>query len=64
MADAQIRRATPRDADTLARLIRELAEYEKLLDEADPNPEALRRQLDPDAQPRVEAFIAEAEGRG
>ena len=64
MADAQIRRATPRDADTLARLIRELAEYEKLLDEADPNPEALRRQLDPDAQPRVEAFIAETEGRG
>jgi diamine N-acetyltransferase len=39
-------------------LILELAEYEKLLDEADPDADALRRQLAPDAQPRCDALIA------
>jgi diamine N-acetyltransferase len=54
-----IRRATPDDAEVLARLIRELAAYEKLADEADPDPKALRRQLAPDAQPRCDALLAE-----
>lgn len=61
MADVILRKATPSDADTLTRLICELAEYERLLDEADPDPEALRRQLDAESQPHVEAFIAEVE---
>jgi diamine N-acetyltransferase len=56
-----IRPATPDDAPILVRLILELAEYEKLLDEAHPDADALRRQLAPDAQPRCEALIAEAD---
>jgi GNAT superfamily N-acetyltransferase len=58
-----IRPATPDDADTLHALILELAEYERLLEEAraGSNPEALRRHLHPDARPRIEAFVAEAE---
>jgi diamine N-acetyltransferase len=57
-----IRHATPDDAPTLVQLILELAEYEKLRHEAEPDAEALRRQLAPDAQPRCEALLAEAEG--
>lgn len=56
-----IRPATPDDAPTLAQLILELAEYEKLLDEAHPDADVLRRQLAADAQPRCEALIAESE---
>lgn len=59
--DHAIRTATPDDAEILAELIVELATYEKLRDEADPDPEALRRQLSPEAQPRVEAVLAEAD---
>lgn len=55
-----IRPATPDDAPTLVQLILELAEYEQLRHEADPDAEALRRQLAPDAQPRCEALLAEA----
>jgi len=55
-----IRPATPDDAPTLVQLILELAEYEKLLDEAHPDADALRDQLAPDAQPRCDALIAEA----
>ena len=55
-----IRPATPDDASTLVQLILELAAYEKLLDEARPNADALRRQLAPDAQPRCDALVAEA----
>ena len=57
-----IRRATPEDAPTLVTLILELAEYEKLRHEAQPDADALRRQLAPDAQPRCEALLAEADG--
>jgi len=59
--NASIRPATPDDAPTLVQLILELAEYEQLFDEAHPDADALRRQLAPDAQPRCEALIAEAE---
>jgi len=54
-----IRAATPSDAETLVALIRELAEYEKLLHEAHPSAERLREHLSPDAQPGCEAFLAE-----
>ena len=58
-----IRPAIPDDAKTLVALIRELAEYEKLLHEAHPSAERLRGHLAPDAQPGCEAFLAEtAEG--
>ena len=56
-----IRPAMPSDAPTLVQLILELAEYEKLLDEAHPDADALRRQLAPDAQPRCDALIAETD---
>jgi len=57
----QIREATPEDAPIIHTLILELAEYEKMHDEAaaGSDPEALRRHLSPEAGPRVEAFLAE-----
>lgn len=56
-----IRRATPADAPRIHALILDLAEYEKLLDEArrGSDPDALARHLAPDASPRVDAFLAE-----
>lgn len=61
-----IRPATPDDAPLLHALILELADYERMLEEArdGSDPEALREHLRPDAAPRVEAFIAEVEGEG
>lgn len=59
-----IRPATPGDADTIRTLILELAEYEKLLDEAHPDVDALREHLAPSATPRCEALLAEADDTG
>jgi len=59
MSRVRIRKATPGDAEVLVALIRELAEYERLQDEADPDVDRLRGQLREDAQPRCEALIAE-----
>ncbi|HHP7238478.1 GNAT family N-acetyltransferase [Longibacter sp.] len=59
MPTVRIRKATPDDADVLVTLIRQLAAYENLLDEARPDASRLRSQLDEDAQPRCEALIAE-----
>jgi len=60
MPDAiSIRPATPADAEVLVLLIRELADYEKLLDEAHPDAGRLAEHLRSDAQPRCEALIAE-----
>ena len=56
-----IRPAIPDDAETLVALIRELAEYEKLLHEAHPSVERLRQHLDADAQPGCEALVAETQ---
>lgn len=53
-----LRFATPDDAPHLVRLIHELAVYEKLEDQAEPDVETLRRHLAPDAQPRCEALLA------
>lgn len=55
----RIREATPDDAETLVQLILELADYEKLRHEAQPDPAALRAHLHPDASPRCEALLAE-----
>lgn len=56
-----LRKATPEDAETLCHLINGLAEYERLQHESHPDPEALRAHLQPDAQPRCEAVLAETE---
>jgi diamine N-acetyltransferase len=58
-----IRPAVPDDAGIIVALIRELADYERLLDEAHPSAERLREHLAPEAKPGCEAFLAEtAEG--
>lgn len=57
-----IRPATPDDAAILVALVLELAEYERLTHEAVPDVEALRRSLEPEAQPRCEALLAEVDG--
>jgi diamine N-acetyltransferase len=54
-----LRSATPDDAEELARLITELAVYEKLAHEARPDAEALRRHLAAGASPPLEALVAE-----
>lgn len=58
-----IRPATPADSDLIVALIRELAEYEKLLDQCHATPEALRESLF-GARPQAECLIAEHEGQG
>lgn len=58
----EVRKAGSEDAETLVALILELAEYEKLRDEAEPDAAALRLQLAEDANPRCEALLAEVDG--
>ncbi len=53
-----IRDATPKDAVTLCELIRELAEYERLSDHAQPDPVKLARHLQEHQGPRCEALLA------
>jgi GNAT superfamily N-acetyltransferase len=57
-----IRPAMPADADTVANLVRELADYEKLLHEARATPEDFRRELESD-NPVIRVLIAEWDGR-
>lgn len=57
-----IREATPRDTALILDLIRQLADYEKLLHEAVASEDDLRRELF-GAQPKVFCEIAEHEGR-
>ena len=59
-----IRPATPDDAEALAGLIRELADYEKLAHEAAPDVRALRDHLSAEAVPRCEALLAERRTSG
>lgn len=54
-----IRQASPEDAPTLVALILELADYERLSDQARPQEEALAKHLSPQTNPRCEALIAE-----
>ena len=57
-----IRAATADDCETIANLIRELAVYERLENEAKATPDDLRRHLF-GPTPRAEAMLAEVEGR-
>jgi GNAT superfamily N-acetyltransferase len=56
-----IRPATPADAGTIATLVRELAEYEKLLHEARATDEDFRRELTAE-NPVIRVLIAEWDG--
>lgn len=58
MQDYIIRPAHADDADTIATLILELAEYENLTHEAAPDIEALRQHLSPENTPYCEALLA------
>jgi diamine N-acetyltransferase len=57
-----IRAASPADAHEIARLIDGLAAYERLAHESKPDPEAIRRHLDPASSPRCDALLAFADG--
>ena len=59
-----IRPATPDDAETIAGLIRELAAYEKLAHEAQPDVRALRAHLGAGDGARCEALLAERQTSG
>jgi GNAT superfamily N-acetyltransferase len=61
-ADYQIRAATRADAPEITRLIRALAEYEKLADQAVGTPAAIEEQLF-GARPAAEALMAMRGGR-
>lgn len=56
-----IRPATRADAPTIANLVRELADYEKLLDEAKATPEDFLRELE-SPNPVIRVLIAEWNG--
>lgn len=56
-----IRPATPADAGTIAALVRELADYEKLLHEAQAGPEDFVRELTAE-NPVIHVLIAEWNG--
>jgi GNAT superfamily N-acetyltransferase len=58
---ATIRPALAEDSETIARLIRELADYERLLDQAKATGEDIRRSLF-GPRPFAEALIAEWDG--
>lgn len=60
-APVRIRRATPADAGALLALVRELASFERLLDQVVAREEDLRRALSGDP-PAAGAFLAEAAG--
>jgi GNAT superfamily N-acetyltransferase len=60
--NAAIRPARPEDAPTIASMIRELAAYEKLEDQARATDDDLRRHLFGD-RPAAEVILAEVEGR-
>jgi GNAT superfamily N-acetyltransferase len=62
MSDLQIRFAQPEDAETVHRLIYELAVYEKLTHEVVSKPDDLRRAL-AGPKPLVEVFLAEIFGK-
>ena len=61
-AGLHIRPATPADAATIAGLVRDLADYEKLLHEARATPEDFRRELESD-NPVIRVLIAEWDGQ-
>ena len=62
MSDLQIRFAQPEDAETVYRLVVDLAVYEKLSHEVVSTPEDFRRALT-GPNPMVEVFLAEISGK-
>ena len=62
MSDLQIRFAQSEDAESIHRLVVELAVYEKLSHEVVSTPEDLRRAL-AGPKPMVEVFLAEISGK-
>lgn len=60
MSLIQIRSATPEDCELIVCFIRELAEYEKLLDICEANTESIHRDLFVDRC--IECFLAELDG--
>jgi len=56
-----IRPATPADAPVIASLVRELAEYEKLLPEAKATPADFQRELE-STNPVIHVLVAELDG--
>jgi len=56
-----IRPATPADAPVIASLVRELADYEKLLPEAKATPADFQRELE-SANPVIHVLVAELDG--
>lgn len=62
MSLATIRPCRPEDAATIVTLIRELAAYEKLEDQARATPEAIREHLF-GPRPYAEAILAEVDGQ-
>jgi GNAT superfamily N-acetyltransferase len=62
MSDFSIRHATPDDAETVFRLVQQLAEYEKLTHEVISSPEIFHNEL---ARPEstVEVLLAESNAR-
>ena len=59
-----IRHALPSDAGALVQLIIELADYEHLRHEAQPDAEALQKHLGAKTHPRCEALVAEETASG
>jgi GNAT superfamily N-acetyltransferase len=62
VAMLNIRPATPADAATIASLVRELADYEKLLHEARAKPEDFLRELTAE-NPVIRVLVAEYDGQ-
>ena len=62
MSDLQIRFAQPEDAETVHRLVVDLAVYEKLSHEVVSTPEDMRRAL-AGPKPIIEVFLAEISGK-
>lgn len=62
MSDFSIRAATPADVPEILRLVRELAEYEKLADQAAGTPDRMHAALF-GARPAAEAIVAERGAR-
>jgi GNAT superfamily N-acetyltransferase len=60
-ANMKIRNATPSDVDAIYQLVRDLAEYEKLLDRMVSTPDDFARELF-GPSPVIEAIVAEVDG--
>src|SRR5262245_4502240 len=62
-ADVTVRAARPGDVSAIWELARGFAEFERLSHEFTGTPERLAEHMFGDAQPRIDAFVAERGGR-